>query len=90
MNPKRKQAITLLDEAAKSVNDVKVKTNVRSLGELTEAFINTPDKAERRKIAADYKKQHTELQNFIDANPELVNAEVERALLAAALGGEYT
>ena len=80
MNPKRKQAITLLDEAAKSVNDVKVKTNVRSLGELTEAFINTPDKAERRKIAADYKKQHTELQNFIDANPDLEQHPVRKEI----------
>lgn len=89
MNVKRKQAIELLGQAVDSVDNIKVKTDIQSLGELSEAFINTSDKAERKKLAADYKKRHKELQDFWDENPELVNAEVERALLAAALGGEY-
>ena len=86
MNIKRKQAIETLSAAVSSVNDVKIQTDIQSLGKLSEAFINTSDKAE---LAADYKKRHKELQDFLDANPELVNSEVERALLAAALGGEY-
>lgn len=89
MNPKRKQAIELLDQAVRNVSDVKIKTDIQSLGELSEAFINTSDKAERKKLAAEYKKRHTELKSFLDDNPELVNSEVERALLSAALGGEY-
>lgn len=89
MNIKRKQAIETLSVAVSSVNDVKIQTDIQSLGKLSEAFINTSDKAERKKLAADYKKRHKELQDFLDANPELVNSEVERALLAAALGGEY-
>ena len=89
MNIKRKQAIETLSAAVSSVNDVKIQTDIQSLGKLSEAFINTSDKAERKKLAADYKKRHKELQDFLDANPELVNSEVERALLAAALGGEY-
>lgn len=89
MNPKRKQAIELLDQAVRNVSDVKIKTDIQSLGELSEAFINTSDKAERKKLAAEYKKRHTELKSFLDVNPELVNSEVERALLSAALGGEY-
>lgn len=90
MNIKRKQAIDTLAEAVSSVNDLKVKTDIQSLGDLSEAFINTSDKAERKKLAADYKRRHKELQDFLDSNPELVNTEVERALLTAALGGEYT
>ena len=90
MNPKRKQAIELLDQAVHNVSDLKIKTDIQSLGELSEAFLNTDNKAERKRLAADYKKRHSELQSFLDANPELVNAEVERALLAAALGGEYS
>lgn len=89
MNVKRKQAIELLGQAVDNVDNIKVKTDIQSLGELSEAFINTSDKAERKKLAADYKKRHKELQDFWDENPELINAEVERALLAAALGGEY-
>ena len=79
MNPKRKQAIELLDQAVHNVSDVKIKTDIQSLGELSEAFLNTDNKAERKRLAADYKKRHSELQSFLDANPELVNAEVERA-----------
>lgn len=90
MNPKRKQAIELLNKAVQNVSDVKIKTDIQSLGELSEAFLNTENKAERQRLAADYKKRHSELQSFLDANPELVNSEVERALLAAALGGEYS
>lgn len=90
MNIKRKQAINTLAEAVSSVNDLKVKTDIQSLGDLSEAFINTSDKSERKKLAADYKRRHSELQDFLDNNPELINAEVERALLTAALGGEYT
>lgn len=89
MNQKRKQAINLLSDAVDSVDNIKVKTDIQSLGELSEAFLNTSDKVERKKLAGEYKKRHKELQDFLDANPELVNAEVERALLSAALGGEY-
>ena len=89
VNVKRKQAIDLLSQAVDGVDDLKVKTDIKSLGELTEAFLNTSDKSERKKLAAEYKKRHTELKSFLDDNPELVNSEVERALLSAALGGEY-
>lgn len=88
MNPKRKQAIELLDKAIQNVSDVKIKTDIQSLGELSEAFLDTSDKSERQKLAADFKQRHEELHRFLDDNPELVNAEVERALLSAALGGE--
>lgn len=90
MNPKRKQAIELLDKAIQNVSDVKIKTDIQSLGELSEAFLDTSDKSERQKLAADFKQRHEELHRFLDANPELVNSEVERALLTAALGGEYS
>lgn len=89
MNVKRKQAVDMLSQAVSGINDLKVKTDIQSLGELTKAFLNTSDKAERKKLAAEYKKRHTELKSFLDDNPELVNSEVERALLSAALGGEY-
>ncbi|MGN0633929.1 MAG: hypothetical protein ACI4JW_08670 [Oscillospiraceae bacterium] len=89
MNPKRKQAIELLDQAVQNVSDVKIKTDIQSLGELSEAFLNTDNKAERKRLAADFKKRHEELHRFLADNPDLVNAEVERALLSAALGGEF-
>ena len=55
MNVKRKQAIDTLSAAVSNINDVKIQTDIQSLGELSEAFINTSDKAERKKLATDYK-----------------------------------
>lgn len=89
MNVKRKQAVDMLSKAITDADNVKAKTDIQSLGELSEAFLNTSDRAERKKLAAEYKKRHKEFQDFLDANPELVNSEAERALLSAALGGEY-
>lgn len=51
MNVKRKQAIDTLSAAVSNINDVKIQTDIQSLGELSEAFINTSDKAERKKLA---------------------------------------
>jgi hypothetical protein len=88
MNPKRKQAIELLNQAVQNVSNVKIKTDIQSLGELSEAFLNADSAKERKKLAADFKRSHEELHAFLAENPDLVNAEVERALLTAALGGE--
>ena len=44
MNVKRKQAIDTLSAAVSNINDVKIQTDIQSLGELSEAFINTSDK----------------------------------------------
>ena len=43
MNVKRKQAIDTLSAAVSNINDVKIQTDIQSLGELSEAFINTSD-----------------------------------------------
>ena len=81
MNVKRKQAIDTLSAAVSNINDVKIQTDIQSLGRAAEAFINTSDKAERKKLATDYKKRHKELQDFLDDNPELVNSEVRELCL---------
>lgn len=89
MNQKRKQAVNLLADVVDSIDNVKVKSDVMSLEQLSEAFLSEKNPDKRRELAEDFKKQHEELHEFLSANPDLVNAEVERALLSAALGGEY-
>lgn len=89
MNQKRKQAINILTDVVDSIDNVKVKSDVMSLEQLSEAFLNEEDLNKRKQLADKFKKQHEELHDFLSANPDLVNAEVERALLSAALGGEY-
>lgn len=59
----------------------------KSLGELTEAFLNTEDKAERERMLREFKERRTELSEFFKQNPELLNAEAERALLEAISSG---
>ncbi|WP_124100897.1 hypothetical protein [Ruminococcus sp. Marseille-P6503] len=89
MNQKRKQAIDILSNAIDNISDIKVKTDIQGLGELADAFLNTNDRAERKRLTTEFKRRHEELHKFLADNPGLVNAEVERALLSAALGGEY-
>lgn len=89
MNQKRKQAINILTDVVDSIDNVKVKSDVMSLEQLSEAFLNEEDLNKRKQLADKFKKQHEELHDFLSSNPDLVNAEVERALLSAALGGEY-
>lgn len=89
MNQKRKQAINILADVVDGINDVKVKSDVMSLSQLSKAFLNEKDPDKRKQLAEEFKKQHEEWHDFLAANPDLVNTEVERALLSAALGGEY-
>lgn len=49
MNVKRKQAIDTLSAAVSNINDVKIQTDIQSLGELSEAFINTSDQGRTEK-----------------------------------------
>lgn len=89
MNQKRKQAINILADVVDGIDDVKVRNNVMSLSQLSEAFLNEKNPNKRKQLADKFKKQHEELHDFLATNSELVTAEVERALLSAALGGEY-
>lgn len=89
MNQIQKQAIDILSNAVENISDVKVKTDIQSLGELSDAFLKSTNKTERKRLTTEFKRQHEELHKFLADNPGLVNAEVERALLSAALGGEY-
>lgn len=63
--------------------------SLNSLKTLTESYLNTSDKKERSKLTAEFKARHLELAAFLKDNPDLVNAEVEKSLLLAAVGGEY-
>jgi len=52
-------------------------------------FLNTPDKKQRQKLAAEFQKRHSELYQFLKENPELVAAETEISrMISAAVSGE--
>lgn len=62
---------------------------VDSLKSLYESLLNTEDKKERSRLMADFRKRNTEFADFIAKNPELLKAELERAVIMSAVGGTF-
>ena len=63
---------------------------IRNIGVLMERFLSTPDKAERKRLAEEFKTRRLELAAFLRDNPEVVEIEARRALIEAACGGTLT
>lgn len=84
MNKVRKDSLKALAGAVKggSRDDA-----AESFEELTKRFFASSDKAERERLLADFAAKRSELADFIESNPELLKAELERAVLMAAVGG---
>lgn len=57
---------------------------------LYEEFLKTDSKPKRDKLTGEFKKRSQEFAEFIRSNPELVDTEIQKALLVAASGGEYS
>ncbi len=53
------------------------------------AFSATEDKKARSRMLADFRRRNTEFADFIAKNPELLKAELERAVLMSAVGGAF-
>lgn len=64
--------------------------NSKTLKTLMEDYLNTPNKRQRERMTEEFKARRLEFAEFLKANPELVTAEAQRALIASAVGGEYT
>ncbi len=55
----------------------------------SESFLNESDKKQRKKLAEEFRKRHSELYQFLKENPELVAAETEISrIITAAVSGE--
>ena len=59
----------------------------KGFGELAEAFFSSDSEEERRRLLDDFKARRMEFAEFIESNPELLNAEAERALMSAISEG---
>lgn len=64
-------------------------SRLNSIQTLYETLLNTDDKKQRDRISAEFRKRSLEFAEFLNNNPDVVNAETEKALLFAAVGGEY-
>lgn len=88
MNPKRKQAIELLDQAVQSVSDIKIRSDIQSLGDLSKALSVTKEKSEQRRLVKEFTTSHKEFHKLLGNDPDFVNSEAERALIELAFGAE--
>ena len=65
------------------------KQDANSLKSLFDAYLNTKSKAKRERMLKEFSERRLEFAAYLQAHPELVAAETKRALITAALGGEY-
>lgn len=65
------------------------KQDANSLKSLFDAYLNTKSKAKRERMLKEFSERRLEFAEYLQAHPELVAAETKRALITAALGGEY-
>lgn len=64
--------------------------SLNGIKSLYEEFLKTDSKPQRDKLINEFKKKNQEFAEFIQSNPELVDTEIQKALLIAASGGEYS
>ena len=64
--------------------------SLNGIKSLYEEFLRTDSKPQRDRLINEFKKKNQEFAEFIQSNPELVDAEIQKALLLAASVGEYS
>lgn len=63
--------------------------NLNSIKSLYNEFLKTDSKPQRDRLISEFKKRNEEFAEFIQSNPNLIEAELQKALILAASGGEY-
>lgn len=89
MRALKKKSIAILSAAIDDAEAAKSPSVALSVGELAQEYLSEPDERRRRRLIKKFVADSGNLNEFIAAHPELINSEVERALLEAAVGGEY-
>lgn len=64
-------------------------SNFKTLKTLYDEFLNTDSKLHRERLVNEFKKRNEEFTAWLNSNPELIDAEIQKSLLIAASGGEY-
>ena len=62
--------------------------NLNSIKSLYDEFLKTDSKPQRDRLINEFKKRNEEFAEFIQSNPDLVEAELQKALILAASGGQ--
>lgn len=88
----KKKSIAALADGMKKFDDSRnaiKRSDFTSLQTFMSAYLNTPDKKQRKKLSEEFRKRHMELYTFIKDNAELIAAETELSrIFQAAMNGE--
>ena len=85
----KQKSLAALSEGLKQHEKLFGKADFTDFKRFSESFLNEPDKKQRKKLAEEFRKRHTELYQFLKENPELIASETEIArTVSAAVSGE--
>lgn len=91
MNSRKKKSIHQLADGILQFEDKRKsipQADFTDLQTFLSAYLNTPEPKERKKLAEEFRKRHMELYEFLQSNPELIQAETKiTATLQAAASG---
>lgn len=90
MNPVEKENIKALAEAIRSAEDTDEEIGGSTAADFINSLLSEPDRKKRRQMMKDFTSKRSDLAKFLKDNEELINAEAEMALVAAAVGTTVT
>lgn len=90
MNPVEKENIKALAEAIRSAEYTDEEIGGSTAADFINVLLSEPDRKKRRQMMKDFTSKRSDLAKFLKDNEELINAEAEMALVAAAVGTTVT
>lgn len=87
---RKKKSIATLGAAIAEHEKLNNSSSASALQQLVEAFLSTNNPAKRAKKIAEVKSRHSDIDEMLKDNSELLAAEVEQALIRAATGYTVT
>lgn len=90
MNPVEKENIKALAEAIRSAEYTDEEIGGSTAADFINSLLSEPDRKKRRQMMKDFTSKRSDLAKFLKDNEELINAEAEMALVAAAVGTTVT
>lgn len=90
MNPVAKDSILALARAINPSGDIEDTNGAETVADFVERLLAEPDKKKRKQMMKDFSSRRSDVAKFLKENEELINAEAEMALVAAAVGTTVT
>lgn len=89
LNPVAKESLAALASALDQRKDNE-DTSSQTVADFVNELLAEPDRKKRKAMMKDFSARRSDLAKFLQDNEELINAEAEMALVAAAVGTTVT